>query len=405
MRFRAGFAVSVLVGVALAAPALGHAAIFRVTSSDDLPDAHLADGVCRASDGACTLQAAVDNANANPGFDHIVLPQGVFHLRRGELLITYNDGSSRSHLVPRRTHGCPQTPNVYPAQPRPDLLISGGGATKTVINADGGSRAFNVALAAALSLSRLRVTNGSAFFGGAVALQFAGCLVLTSVTMDHNHSSGEGGAIDAHYGDIAIRNSAIVQNSAGGDGGGIHGEAEGVAVDVKYAANIENTTIAGNSSGDDGGGIFVNHYPMGIVSSTIADNNAERSGAAIYYDAGESGPSGPLNPAANLFVQDTIVRGACSGPTGNPAIGSIVSLGSNLESTATCGFNRMDLGDMESRDPELAGALALNGGTTPTLALLASSPAIDQGYGCPPIDQRGFSRIGLCDIGAFEYGH
>ena len=59
-------------------------------------------------------------------------------------------------------------------------------------------------------------------------------------------------------------------------------------------------------------------------------------------------------------------------------------------------------------------ALANNGGPTPTMALLAGSPAIDQGSAVAGVatDQRGFSRVvdftsilnsgDGSDIGAFE---
>jgi hypothetical protein len=58
------------------------------------------------------------------------------------------------------------------------------------------------------------------------------------------------------------------------------------------------------------------------------------------------------------------------------------------------------------------GALANNGGTTKTHALLKRSPAIDKGTNtdCPPTDQRGKARPkngdgkgkAICDIGSFE---
>ena len=58
-----------------------------------------------------------------------------------------------------------------------------------------------------------------------------------------------------------------------------------------------------------------------------------------------------------------------------------------------------------STDPKL-GALANNGGSTQTMALLAGSSAIDTGTntGCPATDQRGVTRPQgpRCDIGAFE---
>src|SRR5205823_6358251 len=93
--------------------------------------------------------------------------------------------------------------------------------------------------------------------------------------------------------------------------------------------------------------------------------------------------------------------------------GGVVSLGSNLDSGATCGFAAA--GDQSNRDP-LLGPLADNGGPTQTQALLAGSPAIDAGSCANAAgvtvgeDQRGLSRprdgdgdgISRCDVGALE---
>ena len=55
-------------------------------------------------------------------------------------------------------------------------------------------------------------------------------------------------------------------------------------------------------------------------------------------------------------------------------------------------------------DP-LLGPLANNGGPTLTHALQAGSPAIDRGDpAAPPKDQRGYGRMGVPDVGAFEFG-
>jgi len=52
------------------------------------------------------------------------------------------------------------------------------------------------------------------------------------------------------------------------------------------------------------------------------------------------------------------------------------------------------------------GVLTAAGGPTPTIPLLAGSDAIDAGDSsvAPPTDQRGYSRVGAADIGAFEFG-
>ena len=54
-------------------------------------------------------------------------------------------------------------------------------------------------------------------------------------------------------------------------------------------------------------------------------------------------------------------------------------------------------------DP-LLGPLADNGGPTLTHALQPGSPAINRGDpAAPPQDQRGYSRLGVPDVGAFEF--
>lgn len=61
-------------------------------------------------------------------------------------------------------------------------------------------------------------------------------------------------------------------------------------------------------------------------------------------------------------------------------------------------------GDVRNTDPRIA-ALAYNGGPTQTHALLPDSPAINAGNDsfAPLLDQRGFGRSGVSDIGAFEF--
>src|SRR5215210_6646155 len=68
-----------------ARPAL--AATFTVTSTADEPDAAPGDGVCAGPSGACTLRAAVMEANGLGGSNRITLPAGTFRLTtagRGE---------------------------------------------------------------------------------------------------------------------------------------------------------------------------------------------------------------------------------------------------------------------------------------------------------------------------------
>ncbi len=82
---------------------------------------------------------------------------------------------------------------------------------------------------------------------------------------------------------------------------------------------------------------------------------------------------------------------------------AITSLGYNLEDANDCGFGQA--GDLTRSDPRL-GALGDNGGPTATMALPATSPAVDAADPrCDAAtDQRGITRPQgpRCDIGAYE---
>ena len=56
------------------------AATFTVNDTSDLMDDNIGDGVCHTATGTCTLRAAVQEANADPGVDVITLPSGVYVL-------------------------------------------------------------------------------------------------------------------------------------------------------------------------------------------------------------------------------------------------------------------------------------------------------------------------------------
>ena len=62
---------------------------FVVNSTVDAVDANVGDGVCRAAGGTCTLRAAIQEANAQPGPDVIYIVPG-----------TYAIGSRRSTRTP-----------------------------------------------------------------------------------------------------------------------------------------------------------------------------------------------------------------------------------------------------------------------------------------------------------------
>jgi hypothetical protein len=141
-----------------------------------------------------------------------------------------------------------------------------------------------------------------------------------------------------------------------------------------------------------------------IVNSTFSGNFSSFDGDGIYNVT--NGGSG----SATVEIGSTILNGTALVNNG----GTIQSLGYNLSSDNGGGFLGAT-GDQTNTNP-LLGPLQLNGGQTPTHALLSGSPAIDAGtnFSGLPTDQRGpgFARTwditGIpnladgTDIGAFE---
>ena len=186
------------------------------------------------------------------------------------------------------------------------LTINGNGATIARSSASG-TPAFNFFSIGegTLTLKDLTLRNGSGTDGGAIessacnlrltnvtfsgnhaggnggALALSSCTVdMTTVTFSDNHATGNGGALslDANTG-TAIRDSSFLNNSAGGDGGGINNEGQ---------LSVDNSTFRDNS-GQNGGALALAEQTdntASITNSTFSTNTATNGGALLL-----SGPN------------------------------------------------------------------------------------------------------------------
>ncbi len=116
------------------------------------------------------------------------------------------------------------------------------------------------------------------------------------------------------------------------------------------------------------------------------------------------GVGGGINATnGTLTLIDSIVANNYGGGDFYYTFSAITDGGYNISSDFSFPFTAP--GSLNNTDPKL-GSSGNYGGPTPTLPLLAGSPAIDAAGGvCPPTDQRGVPRPfgGACDIGAFEF--
>ena len=372
------------------------AASYVVTRIDDRNNA-----TCAAGD--CSLREAVKAANATAVAD----------------TITFN--------IPAAS--CNASTNVCTIT----LTTASGG--EIAINSAGGALTINGTGANLLTIDGGAGTN-RIFYSNAATVTITG-VALTGGNGTGAVESGTGGAIYASFGSLTLNSVLITGNStpALSRGGGVYLSRGG--------HSIINSTISANTT-DNGGGIYSNSANLGIVNSTISGNTANGAGGGLHLSVNTTSTSrinlsnvtitnntardggGIFRFADDLNFGNTIVAGNTATRTGpeifyNTGTGTVTSQGYNLfgdsagDSTNT-GPNAITYQPTDIQDVNpMLGALQNNGGTMPTHALLANSPAIDKGnsFGSTT-DQRGLSRpvdnLNIAnatggdgsDIGAFE---
>ena len=262
--------------------------------------------------------------------------------------------------------------------------LFGPGARYVTISGAGVVRPFNVTASGSV-IAGLTVANGNAGTGtgGGINVASGVSLGIDSVLFQNNTAKGGGGLAVAAGAVVGVQYSTFRQDtdtSTGSTGGGAIYNFNGMVT-------IANATFVQNSSTFGGGAIFTSGTTpiTNITNATIA-NNADTGGgtAGGVYSLSFSGSA--------TTYKNSIISANTS--TNNP--GSADVYGANTDGG----------GNLVGGSPNL-GPIAWLGGNTPTLPLLPGSPAIDAGTasGAPTTDQRGVSRVGAADIGAFEYDH
>ena len=171
LRKNSGWGVALAItlhGIFFSVPAQA-AAVFTVnTNIIDVVDANPGDGVCDAvpPKNVCTLRAAIEEANALPGADEIILPPNTYLLTIvAELTITDN------------------------------LTITGGGASTTIIDGNKSvrpnTRVLGISSGDTVSVSGVTIRNGEATLGGGVVND--GTLTLTNSAVIGNTAVQGGG--------------------------------------------------------------------------------------------------------------------------------------------------------------------------------------------------------------------
>jgi filamentous hemagglutinin family protein len=254
--------------------------------------------------------------------------------------------------------------------------------------------------------------------GGTVGLdglEFVGGNGVSTAGAAMTNFNGSGGAILVYGSNtsasVSITDSTFLGNSAGSNSGGaicnVSISGGGCNVFLENDTFLGNTAVNGGVLYDDAA--FGGNATFAMKEDSIAENNGN---GAIYTTVLSSGN-------ASVTINDSILAGNMNGGIESDYVngggGTLMDVGYNLYGQ---NGNAGGFVSTASTDILLAGAIGtvvgpldLWGGTTPTLPLLAGSPAFNTGdpgfIGAP--DQRGVPRGALTaftgsatDIGAFE---
>jgi hypothetical protein len=383
------------------------AATFTVNSGFDVNDLEPGNGLCvaylviviPAVLTFCTLRAAIEETNALPGEDVILLGAGSYRLS----IAGINDDQAATGDLDITD----------------SLRIIGAGADKTFIDAAGLDRVLDVSgQNSTVFLSGVTIINGQLPAGlssgqkGGGGIRNVSSLSLNESVLSNNNVSGVtsddvGGGL-FNKGICSVKNSTIHTNTAN-EGGGIFN-------DSHSTLTVSSSTVNNNFS--QGGGGLTNYGSGNLTNTTLSNNTASGTSAlpggaiqnwgqlqitqcTIAENSSSGGGGGVSNNGAVSMVNTLIsanVGGNCH------LAAEIVSQGHNLDSDNTCTLTDLQT-DLRNIDPRL-GSLQNNGGPTRTHALNPGSPAIDGAKYLLEIavDQRGVPRPQRksFDIGAFE---
>ena len=271
------------------------------------------------------------------------------------------------------------------------LTNSGGGTAVTIQDGNGNLSQFLVTMqdlaiqdsagGGLLTLEATELTNVIIQNNSGQGIYNAGTITITNSSINNNVSASSSGAAIINF-DIARMTMTDVTISGNVNDNSI------VHVQNTAHASLTNVTISGNQTGT----ALVSAGSAVVTTTNVTIANNTGNGLEDY--------------SGGVAMQNTVIA---NNETPN-CWTTVTSLGNNLESTNTCGFNQAS--DIVNTEPQL-GVLGSNGGDVQTMVPASSSPLIDAGRNdvCPAMDPRGVVRpfdgdgvgANLCDIGAVEY--
>jgi hypothetical protein len=232
-----------------------------------------------------------------------------------------------------------------------------------------------------------RTTNGSA--NGAGLQNDSATLTVSNTSIHDNYVVLQGGGIDVYTGTLNVINTTIFNNyQSHGSGGGA-----GVIVRNGATARFLNSTITGNI-GHWGGGISLYYSPTTYFENTIVAGN---TGNSLGYNDMNGFFAGSINSLGFNIIGD---YSSFPSTTGDWKDANRDGMYDQYLTGITGALNLDSTGRLNDSVNHTYTVALLPG----SIAIDAATTTIDNGaFSVPTQDQRGASRSGVADIGAYEY--
>ncbi len=322
-------------GLLLAVPL--QAATFTVAGTADRADTNPGDGICNSNLNYCTLRAAIQEANALPGADTIMVPAGTYTLTiygsgedagyTGDLDIsddvtiiggtsvstdTLITAQSSGGIRDRVMHILGSTGRALNVELRNLSLIYG--YWKTGISGGGnlciaceynilGNPSLNDPPAHNVTLRNVSIIGGQSVDGAGI-LNNEGILLIEDSTIRlnstpynpasttaNNEGGGFGGGIANFGGTVTLRRS-VVRNNRAQAGGGISNEDRG---NKRGRVIVELNSQLDNNLAFQGGGIYNSTGGWASTSRTLVDYGLRVDQSSIINNQAEVGGGGIFN--------------------------------------------------------------------------------------------------------------
>jgi hypothetical protein len=309
-----------------------------------------------------------------------------------------------------------------------NLVIDNVAVTNNTVNGLGGGLYFDRCApdgGGNFTITNSVISGNRSTDSGAGGLWFdeGGTLSITNTTISGNttESDGGGGITFDDGASLVIVDSTIADNDAAASGGGLY------LFDPTASVLIANSTFSGNHANNGYGGGIATYadLPVMLLQTTISGNTASGGGDGLYMGGYIQAPAAAGNGRQEERVQAAAVNSTVVA-TGTLIAGN--ADGTDDIATDSSSSLQTDHSVLGAVDPDIQvddqggnqfgvvdpglEPLASNGGPTQTMALTATSVALNTGPETVPtfpdneFDQRGpgFPRVALgrVDVGAYE---